>query len=62
MLIQVNHAEYNSSQPEHGRRDRRYQYIEQLADQLELKKNFCLPAGFKMHCEIFEALMQRIWQ
>ena len=60
MLLQVNQKEDNSSQPESGRTDRSYQYIEQMVDKLEFKNNFYLPAGFKMHCEIFEALIQRI--
>ncbi|HEY9691289.1 MAG TPA: hypothetical protein V6D15_03750 [Oculatellaceae cyanobacterium] len=60
MLVQVNQVEYKSTQSEHSLKDKRYQYIEQLADKLELKRNFYLPAGFKMHCEIFEALMRHI--
>lgn len=60
MLVQVNQRESKSGQPEDDRRVKNYQYMEQMADKLEFKKNFYLPVGFKMHCEIFETLMQRI--
>ncbi len=60
MIVQVKQEEYNSGQPESSRTVRSYQYIEQLVDKLEFQNKFSLPAGFKIHCEIFEALMQRI--
>jgi hypothetical protein len=60
MLLKEKSPEYNSDQPEQVLTDINYQYIEQMVDKLKLQKNFCLPAGFKLHCEIFEALMQQI--